>query len=103
MFKTSMLRSNLCDYSDAYIVVKGRISLKGTYDANKRNKNLTFKNNSPFRSCIWKINNTFIDNAKDIDIVVPMYNLLDDSDNYYRNEINDSANENNDGNAMVSC
>ena len=81
-FKTSMLRSDLCDYSDAYIVVKGRISVRGTNDANKRNKKLTFKNNAPFRSCISKINNTFIDNAEDLDIVMPMYNLLECSKNY---------------------
>ena len=47
-FKTSILRSNLCDYSDAYIVVKGRISVRGN-NANKKNKKLTFKNNVPFR------------------------------------------------------
>ena len=53
-----MLRSNLCDYSNAYVVVKGRISVRGTNDANNRNKKLTFKNNAPIRSCISKINNT---------------------------------------------
>ena len=51
-----MLGSSLCDYSDTYIVVKGRISVRGTNDANKRNKSLTFKNNAQFRSCITKIN-----------------------------------------------
>ena len=65
-----MLRSNLRDYSAAYIVVKGRISVKGTNNVSKRNKKLTFKNNAPFRSCISKINNTFVDNAEDIDIVI---------------------------------
>ena len=60
-----MLRSNLCDYSDAYVVVKGRISVRDTNDANRVNKKLlTFKNNVPFRICIWKINNTFIDKRK---------------------------------------
>ena len=54
--KTSMLRSDLCDYSDAYIVVKGDITLEGDNDANKRNKNLAFKNNAPFINCISKIN-----------------------------------------------
>ena len=68
-FKTSMLRSNLCDYSDAYIVVKGRINVKGKNAANRRNKKLTVNNNAPFRSCITKINNTFIDSAEDLDIV----------------------------------
>ena len=80
--KTSMLRSDLCDYSDAYIVVKGRISVTGTNAANRRNKNLTFKNNALFRSCILKVNNTFIDNAEDLDIVMPMYNLLEYTDSY---------------------
>ena len=57
-FKTSMLRSDLCDYSDAYIVVTGMISVTGINANNRRNKKLTFKNNAPFRSCISKINNT---------------------------------------------
>ena len=69
-----MLRSDLCHYSDVYVVVKGRISIKGTNDANKKNKKLTFKNNVPFSSCISKINNTSVDNAEDLNIVMPMYN-----------------------------
>ena len=77
-----MLRSYLCDYRDAYIVVKGRIIVTGDVNANKINKKLTFKNNAPFRLCASKINNTFVDNAKDLDIVMPMYNLLEYSDNY---------------------
>ena len=81
-FKTSMLRSDLYDYSHAYIVLKGRISVTGTNNANRRNKKLTFKNNAPFRSCITKINNTFIYNAEDLHIVMWMYNLLEYSDNY---------------------
>ena len=76
-FKTSMLRSDVCDYSATYIGLKGRISVIGTYDANRRNNKLTFKNNAPFRSCISKINNTFIENVEDLDIVMPMYNLLE--------------------------
>ena len=52
--KTSMLRSDLCDFSDAYIVVKEDIALKGNKNANKRNKNLAFKNNAPFMNCISK-------------------------------------------------
>ena len=59
-----MLRSDLCDYSDAYIVAKGDITLEGNNDANKRNKNLAFKNNAPFINCISKINGTKIDNAE---------------------------------------
>ena len=58
-----MLRSDLCDYSDAYIVVKKRIAVKGGNDTKTRNKKLIFKDNAPFRTCISKINSTFIDNA----------------------------------------
>ena len=75
-----MLRSDLCDYSDAYIVVKEPITVEGGDDDKKRHKNL-FKNNAQFRSCISKINNTFIDNVEDLDIVLPMYNLLEYSNN----------------------
>ena len=105
-----MLRSNLCDYSDAYIVVKGRISVSGTNDANQGNKKLTFKNNARFRSCMSKINNTFLDNVEDLNIVIPMYNLLEYSGNYsmtsrslwnyYRDQVNDSAIENDDDNKI---
>ena len=99
-----MLRSVLCDYSDVYIAVKGTITVEGTDDANKRNKNLTFKNNAPFRLCISKINNTLTDNAEDLNIVITMYILLEYIDNYSmtlgslcnynRDEVNDAANEN---------
>ena len=80
--KTSMLRSDLCDFNDANIVVKGDITLEGDNDANKRNKNLAFKNNAPFINCISKINGVKIDNAEDLDVVMPMYNLLEYSKNY---------------------
>ena len=105
-FKTSTMRSDLCDYSDACIVVRKTITVERTNDANKRNKKLTFKNNAPLRSCITKINKTFIENGEDLDIVMPMHNLLEYSDNYCmtsgslwnynRNEINDPASKNND-------
>ena len=72
-----MLRSDLCDYSDASIVAKGRISVTSTRNSNKRNKKLTFKNNALFRSCISKINNTFIDYSEDLDIVIRIYILLE--------------------------
>ena len=72
-----MLRLDLGDYDDAHIVVKGKISVKATNDANKLNKKISFKNNAPFRSCISKINNAYIENAKDPDIVMPMCNLLE--------------------------
>ena len=73
-FKVSVLRSNLCDYSDAHIVVKETIDLLAD-DANendKAEKDFVFKNNAQFRSCISKINNTLIDNAEDLAIVMPM-------------------------------
>ena len=84
-FKTSMLRSYLCDYSDAYIVLKGDITLtktnrRGFIDT--RNRFLAFKNNAPLINCISKINNVLIYNAEDLDIVMPMYNLLEYSKNY---------------------
>ena len=81
-----MLRSSLCDYSDAYILVKGNISVNNTAaadaDANNTNKKVIFKNCAPFTDCISKINNTQVDNAKDIDIVMPMYNLIEHNNNY---------------------
>ena len=87
-FKTTMLKSSLCDYSDAYILVKGTISVNNTAAqgaaANNTNKKVIFKNCAPFTNCISEINNTQIDNAKDIDIVMPMYNLIEYSDNYVK-------------------
>ena len=81
-----MLRSSLCDYSDAYILFKGNITVNNTAAggaaANNTNKKVIFKNCAPFTNCISKINNTQIDNAEYIDIVMPMYNLIEYSDNY---------------------
>ena len=76
-----MLRSDLYDFGDAYIVVEGDITLEG-HNANKRNKNLAFKNNALFINCIWKINVIKIDNAEDVDVVMPIYNLFEYSKNY---------------------
>ena len=78
-FRTSMLRSDLCDFSDAYIVVKGTITLtkingRGIIDI--RNRFLAFKNNAPFSNCISKTNNALIDNAEDIDVIMPMFIFL---------------------------
>ena len=87
-FKTSMLRSSLCDYSDAYILIKGNITVNNTAGAaaaNNTNKKVIFKNCAPFTSLISKINNTQIDHAEYIDIVMPMYNLIEYSDNYSKN------------------
>ena len=85
-FKTTMLKSSLCDYSDAYILVKRTISANNTAAAgaavNNNDRKVIFKNCAPFTNCISEINNTQIDNAKDIDIVMPMYNLIEYSDNY---------------------
>ena len=97
-----MVKSDLCDYKDAYIVLKRKIAVERDNDVKTRNKNLIFKNNATFRSLISKINNPFIDNAEDLDIILPMYNLLKHRGNYfetsgslwnyYRGEINDDTN-----------
>ena len=87
-FKTTMLKSSLCDYSDEYILVKGKITITGramddaAIQVDERDKGVAFKNWAPFTNCISEINNTQVDNAKDIDIVMPMYNLIEYSDNY---------------------
>ena len=115
-FKTPMLRSNLCDYSDAYILVKGTITVNGVANGaeNKiirRNRPLMLKNNAPFVSCMTKINNEFIEDADDLDIVMPLYNLLEYSKNYrktirslynyYRDELCDDNNPDNFPNTNV--
>ena len=85
-----MLKSSLCDYSDAYILVKETITITGAGNdaaarqADERDKVVIFKNCAPFTNCISEINNTQTDNAKDIDIVMPMYNLIEYSDNYVK-------------------
>ena len=114
-FKTSVLRSSLCDYSDAYILVNGTITVTAAEGANnireKRNKPLILKNNAPFVSCITRINGELIEDADDLDIVMPMYNLLKYSKyyrttigslyNYYRDELSDDADDNNFSNIKV--
>ena len=123
-----MLRSDPCDFSDAYIVVKGNITVtkkifttddieapNNTADnattTNTANDNafgekkLVFKNNAPFINCISKINGVKIDNAEDLDVLMPMYNLLEDSKNYkkatgslwnyYRDEPSSTIGDNN--------
>ena len=75
-----MLRSDSCDFSDAYIFVKGTITIVRPNNA-KRNKSVAFKNNALFINCISKINDVKIDNAEDLDVLMPMYNLLE----YYKN------------------
>ena len=117
-FKTPMLRSNLCDYSDAYILVKGTITVTAAgvnNNANnirdKRNIPLILKNNTPFVSCITRINGELIEDADDLDIVMSMYNLLEYSKNYrktigslysyYKYELSDDADDNNFDNIKV--
>ena len=111
-FKTSLLRSDLCNYSDAYIGVKRIITVSAEErDRDERNRQVILKNNAPFSNCISKINGTLIDNAEDLDIVMPMYNLLEYSKNYsktsgslwnyYRDELADETNDNNNPNKNV--
>ena len=117
-FKTPMLRSNLCDYSDAHILVKGTITVTAPRVNNnadnirdKRNRPLILKNNAPFLSCITRINGKLIEDADDLDIVMTMYNLLEYSKNYrktigslynyYRDELSNDADDNNFDNINV--
>ena len=78
-FETKVIKSNLCDYSDAYILVTGNITATGG-DANTR---VAFKNCAPFTKCITHINDEHVDNADNLDIIMPMYNLIEYSDNYW--------------------
>ena len=86
-----MLKSRLCDYNDSYTLLSGTITIAGGEDngagkrADKREKGVIFKNCAPFTDCISEINNTQIDNANDIDVVMPMYNVIEYSDNYSKN------------------
>ena len=87
-FKTTMLKSSLCNYSNAFILVKGKITITGEGDdaaarqAEERDKGAAFKNCTPFTSCKTDINNVEIDYCQDIGIVMPMYNIIEYSDNY---------------------
>ena len=107
-FKTPMLRSDLCDYSDVHILVNGTITVTASAGANnirdKKDRKLILKNNAPFVSCITRINNELIEDADDLDMVMTMYNLLEYSKNYrktigsfynyYRDELtNDNNND----------
>ena len=118
IFKTPILRSNFCDYSDAYILVKGTITVMApgvNNNANnirdKINRPLILKNNAPFVSCITRINGELIEDADDLDIIMSMYNLLEYSKNYrktigslynyYKDELSDDADDNNFDNIKV--
>ena len=107
-----MLRSDLCDYNDAYIVVKGIVTVSAQErDRDEMNRDLVLKNNAPFISCISKINGISIENAEDLDVLMPMYNLLEYSKNYsktsgslwnyYRDELTDETNDDNGSNKNV--
>ena len=110
-FKTSVLRSDLCYFSDAYIVLKGEITVAGGSNSSRKNRPLAFKNDGPFIGCISKINNKLIDNAEDLDVAMPMYNLLEYSKNYSKttvslwnyckDELTDDTNDNNNLNKNV--
>ena len=117
-FKTTMLRSNLCDYSETYILVKGTITVAApgvNNNANnirdKRNRPSILKNNAPFVSCVTRINGELIEDADDLDTVMSMYNLLEYSKNYrktigslynyYRDELSDDADNYNFDNIKV--
>ena len=110
-FKTPMLRSDLCDYVDAYISVSGTITVAENHPRDRQNKPVILKNNAPIVLCVTRINNELIEDADDLDIVIPMYNLLEYSKNYrkiigslynyYRDELNDDANLNNFANNNV--
>ena len=112
----NILDSDLCDYSDAYILVKGTITVSDVVNGveneiARRNRPLILKHNAPFVSCMTKINNEFIEDADDLDIVMPMYNLLEYSKNcrktigslynYYRDELSDDNDPNNFPNTNV--
>ena len=89
-FKTSVLKSSLCDYSHAYILANGTITIKAEGDNNaakrvdERNKGVIFKNCVSLTDCLNEINKTLIENAKDMDVVMPIYNLIEYNNNYYK-------------------
>ena len=104
-FLTTSIESSLCDYSDAYILVAGNITVTGGNASTK----VAFKNCAPFNKCRTEINETFVDNAENTNIAMPMYNLIEYSDNYSdtsgslwqfkRDEIINNADVTNDNNA----
>ena len=102
----------MCDFTDAYIVVKGIVTVSADKrDRDEMNRQIILKYNASFISCISKINGVLVENAEDLYIVMPMYNLLEYSKNYsktsaslwnyYRNELTDQTNNKNDPNKNV--
>ena len=106
-----MLRSDLCDYAGAYILVNGTVTVTGNHPRDRKNRPLILKNNASFLSCITRINGELIEDADDLDIVMPMYNLLEYSKNYrktigslynyYKDELSDDNDNDNFGNIKV--
>ena len=109
--KTPMLKSDLCDYADAYILVSGTITVAGNHPRDRQNKPVILKNYAPFVSSITRINGELIEDADDLDKIMPMYSLLECSKNYrktigslynyYKDELNDDADNNNFANNNV--
>ena len=107
-----MLRSDLCDYSDAYVWVKEAITVTNPNNNANFDRRLTLKNNAPFTSRVLKINGELVENAEDLDIVIPMYNFLEYSknyektseslSNYYRDEPNEAEIANDNGGINIS-
>ena len=85
-FKTSMLKSSLCDYSDANMLVSETVTAAPQAEDNPNNidKEVVLKSCAPFTDCINEINNTQIDNTKDIDVAMPVYTIIEYSDNYFK-------------------
>ena len=110
-FKTPMLRSDLCDYADAYVLIDDIIIVAGNAPRDRQNRPVILKNNAPFISYITRINGELIEDADDLDIVMPMCNLLEYSKNYrktigssyncYRDELDDDVDLNNHPNNNV--
>ena len=110
-FKTLILRSDLRDYADPYILIKGTITVAGNAPRDRQDRTVILKNNAPFISSITRINGELIEDAENLDIVMPMYNLLEysknyrkntgSSYNYYRDELDDDADLNNHPNNNV--
>ena len=78
MFETKVIKSSLCDYSDEYVLVTGDIAAVGSDE----NTSTAFKNCAPFRICVARINDEHVETAENLDIIIPMYNMLKYSDNY---------------------
>ena len=98
-----MLRTDLYDYSDAYIVVKGTVTVIGEENRERKNRDFVLRNNAPFISCISKINGVLIENVEDLDVVMPLYSLLKYRKsysktsgslwNYYKDELTHETND----------